>query len=124
MTRKWPTEQYHHFRSHPCLPISHAPSSQGGLLPESIPSSYRKPLGYTYFWGRIIQTFPLYISLWFIIHEELTLFIPGGGKFAPQFLFLRLTQNFSPQHMMKLYVNSYFILMNTLMIYFGQKYCL
>ena len=30
----------------------------------------------------------------------------------------------SLKYMMKLYVNSYFIRMKTLIIYFGQKYCL
>ena len=46
----------------------------------------------------------------------------GGGTDLPNnFYFFVYLKNFSPQHMMKLYVNSYFILTKTLIIYFGQK---
>ena len=55
----------------------------------------------------------------------LILFTLGEGQIPPPLMvFCFFLTNFPPQHMMKLYVNSYFVLTKTLKIYFGQKNCL
>ena len=44
-----------------------------------------------------------------------------GGDLPPQFNLIIHLEHFFSLHMIKLYVNSYFVLMKTLTIWFGQK---
>ena len=117
------------------------------LKPLSLQNWQRLPLekqyeGYSYLDSKQLESilsiftgFILHLCTYIVIHKigdvrqiKFNIFFnpihTGRVQICPSIFISSFISKIFPRNIVKLYVNSYFILMKTLIIYFGHKYCL